>query len=116
MGSIPTVPTTHMSKILPIRPQEVITKQIESIPDEVMLSFNELIAEKFSNGRAVVKQDDVIARILGKMETSRDEIFKNHWLDVEKIYRKAGWKVDYDKPGYNETYDAYFEFVLPVYR
>lgn len=31
-------------------------------------------------------------------------------LDVEDVYRAAGWEVTYDKPGYNETYDATFTF------
>ena len=39
-----------------------------------------------------------------------EKVFKNKWLDVEEVYRKAGWKVEYDKPGYCEDYEAYFVF------
>lgn len=28
------------------------------------------------------------------------------WLDLEDIYRDEGWTVEYDSPGYNETYEA----------
>jgi hypothetical protein len=39
-------------------------------------------------------------------------IFDNHWLDIEDHYRKAGWKVTYDKPSYYEDYDAFFKFEM----
>lgn len=29
---------------------------------------------------------------------------------LDAVYEKAGWKVSYDKPGYNESYDPYFKF------
>ena len=45
-----------------------------------------------------------------KISEARVLIFSNHWLDVEDIYRKQGWKVVYDSPGYDESYDAYYEF------
>ena len=35
---------------------------------------------------------------------------KAGWLDVEGIYRKAGWDVEYDSPGYCEDYPATFKF------
>jgi hypothetical protein len=47
---------------------------------------------------------------------NRNEIFKKGWLDVEEIYGKAGWKVEYDKPGYNEDYAAHFIFTNRRHR
>jgi hypothetical protein len=38
-------------------------------------------------------------------------IFEKGLLDVETVYERAGWKVTYDKPAYNETYPATFRFV-----
>lgn len=40
----------------------------------------------------------------------RDELFDKGWMDIEPIYRKSGWRVEYDKPAYNETYPATFTF------
>jgi hypothetical protein len=54
-------------------------------------------------------QKDVVNELVA-LGLKRNEIFKNHWLDVEEIYEEAGWQVAYDKPGYNETYEASFEF------
>jgi hypothetical protein len=31
-------------------------------------------------------------------------------MDVEDVYQKAGWEVEFDKPGYNEDYEANFKF------
>lgn len=94
----------------PITPDEVADAKQASFPDEVFQAFNGLIAEKFSGGRAVVKQDDVVERIVSKLDCTRQEVFNKGWLNVEEAYRKAGWIVEYDKPGYNETYDAFFTF------
>jgi hypothetical protein len=37
-------------------------------------------------------------------------MFNKHWFDIEDIYRKAGWAVEFDKPGYNESYESFFVF------
>lgn len=96
-----------------IKPKEIALAKSRYFPDFVLQAFNELIAEKFTNGSATVKQCDVIARMVklaASEEVSRNTIFANGWLNVEEIYREAGWKVVYDKPGYNESYDANFKF------
>lgn len=77
------------------------------IPEEVFEAFNELITEK----RGHVMQDDVVDRILSKMpDVTRDQLFERGWLDVEEAYRRKGWTVEYDKPGFNESYRASFTF------
>lgn len=99
----------------PIKPHEVAALQHVQIPGEVFEAFNELIAEKFTNaGFAVVRQKDVVVRILSKLHNqTASEIFKNGWLNVELAYQNAGWVVDYDKPGFNESYEAFFRFTVP---
>jgi len=101
-----------MSKVMPIKPNEVQSKKDELLPDAVIRSFNELIAENFDGTKSTVSQNEAIKRILSKMpeEITEREIFDKKWLDVEVFYREAGWKVEYDKPGYNESYSAYFVF------
>lgn len=103
----------------PIRPSEVAKAKVkyQNIPDFVIDAFNELIAREYSYGRAIVKQDDAIALILEKAhkiaeyeEVERGDLFNKRWLDVEEIFKKAGWVVEYDKPGYCESYPATFTF------
>ena len=94
-----------------ITPSEAISHKESIIPEEVFDAFNEMIVEKIDgNGSATVMQDDVVERIVSKLACNRQEIFDKHWLDVEKIYRDAGWNVKFDKPAYCETYQAYFKF------
>lgn len=94
----------------PIKPDEVVEQKQKLFPDEVMEAFNELIAENYQNGSATFQQNEVVKRIVEKKGCESAEIFKNHWLDVEDVYRNAGWKVEYDKPAYNESYAATFTF------
>jgi hypothetical protein len=96
-------------KIGPISPREVVDAKLKILPDEVFQSFNELIARNYNGGSATVYQSDVVDLMVGR-DLDQSEIYKKGWLDVEDIYRKAGWKVEYDKPGYNESYAPYFRF------
>lgn len=94
-----------------ISPNEVVAQKQKNIPEIVFEAFNELIAKNFTGGSATVKQDDIISLILSKSGfLSQQEVFDKGWLNVEEVYRDQGWKVEYDKPAYNETYSAYFKF------
>lgn len=96
--------------VKPIRPDEARKKKATVIPDAVIEIFNELIVKNLSGNRAVIRQDDVVSLIVSRMDVTRADVFDKHWLDVEAIYEEAGWKVEYDKPGFNETYPATFTF------
>ena len=93
----------------PITPKDVVILKKSLIPDEAVESFNELIAENYLNGYSEFTQKKVVARMVKKGLSEKD-IFANGWLDLEDVYRKAGWKVEYDKPGFNESYEATFSF------
>lgn len=99
-----------MSKVNPVRPEEVAVLKQEVLPSDVIKAFNELIAEKYAGGCCVIKMKDAIARIHHYLDVSRDEIFAKGYLDIEELYGKYGWKVTFDKPAYNENYDAYYTF------
>lgn len=92
-----------------ITPQEAAGKKSSSIPAVVIETFNEFIGASISNGSVTISQDAVITALV-KKGLKRREIFDKGWLDIEQIYEKAGWIVDYDKPAYNETYPATFTF------
>ncbi len=101
-------------RVLPISPQEVIQQKKNDIPDEALEAFNELIARNWNGNESRVPQKDVVALMIKKGLNNHD-IFNNGWLNVEDIYRARtqesdGWEVEYDKPGYNESYEAYFIF------
>ncbi len=95
----------------PIKPSEVKEKKQSSIPDSIIESVNEMIVEKWDGSQACFYQDDLIKKILKKDITlNKNKIFDNGFLDFESLFRKEGWSVIYDKPGYNEDYEASFLF------
>lgn len=79
-------------------------------PDFVIQAFNECIMEARIKNSKNVMQDDVIKRIEKLGNVFRNSIFENHWLDIERYYRKAGWTVSHYKPDFNESGKSYFTF------
>lgn len=96
--------------VKPITPEEVDEQRINCIPDEVITIFNEMIVENWRGSYAHVDQDAVVTRIAARMNVERQYVFDRGWIDIEPIFRRVGWKVEYDKPAYYESYGAYFEF------
>lgn len=100
----------------PIKPKEAQELRLIMVPNQVIEAFNELITENLSGGYASFKTKEVVDRIVAKLGWSnttatRDEVYEKGWLsDIPRLYRKQGWKVVHDRPGYNESYDAHFDF------
>ena len=87
--------------------------------DETIEAFNELIQNNWHNDSATILQKDAENRILEKILIKynsdhesyyRDLMYKTHQLDVEDLYRKQGFKVEFDKPGFNESYAPHYIF------
>lgn len=96
-----------------IKPEEVQGARATIIPDFIFQAFNEMIVENWSGGQSIFTQDAVIEKICniaGKENAYTIELFSKKYLDVEPYFRDIGWEVIYDKPGYNESYDANFRF------
>lgn len=98
----------------PLSPKEVKVNLLDSFPDGVVEAFNELIQKNVRQRKgyltAEVAQDDVVTLITTKMQCSRDLVFEAGWLDIEPLFRRHGWRVEYDKPQYYETNKAKFVF------
>lgn len=106
--------TSNGSKTMtvkPFTPHDAKLSKAHDLPDEVIMAVNELLSPFSDDLRIVLRQRDVIERIQQKLPgISRKTIFDLHMLDFESVYCKAGWKVTYDKPGYNESYEPTFIF------
>lgn len=115
--------------VKPIRPDDAAVAKTEVFPDAVIEAWNEIIAKHYVNGHSNFTQLEIANHIALKMglvpceaqakggqdldralAVARTQIFEEHWLDVEPLYERYGWKVTYDKPAYNETYEANFTF------
>ena len=97
----------------PITPQQALDNIEKEFPAFVFEAVNNCINRNyFGKSSFIIKQDVIVDEILklAPEGTTKQEIYDKHWLDFEEAYRKAGWVVNYDKPGYAESYDAYFEF------
>lgn len=91
-----------------ISPKEARKRQMAQIPEAVFDAFNKLLSERAADGYATIRQDEIMDLLKDKL--NRQEIYERRWLDVEPFYRKSGWKVEFDRPGYNESYAAYWTF------
>lgn len=102
------------NEVKPITPAEVLKEMEDSMPSFVFEVVNKLIKEKmFETGHkhCTIKQKDIVKALESHQDVPEGaDVYKTGWLNFEPHYRKAGWRVKYDKPGWNENYDAYFEF------
>lgn len=99
----------------PIRPEDIGLAKSRTFPKYVFEAFNEQIVANYTAGRAVVLQNKVIDAIIVAASVEgviidRGDVFDRKYLNVEEAYEEAGWKVTYDKPAYNESYEANFTF------
>lgn len=96
-----------------IRPDQIDQARKDYIPEEVIAVFNELIIENFNGNQAVVYQDDAEAKIAEVLGIQRQVVYDRRYMDIEQIFREAGWKVEYDSPAYCESFRAHWTFIKP---
>jgi hypothetical protein len=96
----------------PISPEEAVKQHV--IPEEVFEIVNRLLVERFAPGHTVhITQTEVLDGLRGLekfAEINRQSMCDKGWLDFEAAYQNAGWLVSFDKPGYNESYEASWTF------
>lgn len=98
-------------EIKPISPNDIEVNPENIIPPVVIQAVNNLLEKKYRGGSVSILQKEVIEEIVRLDSSMNDEyLFDNKFLDFEPLYRKSGWSVEYDKPGYNENYEAMFIF------
>ncbi len=100
----------------PITPTEAASAKLQSVPDEIIEAFNELLSEKISlRGIVTISQNEAMDRAQSKFQAAgkyykNEFIYEKKWMDVEPIFQNAGWKVSYDRPGFNESGEAFYYF------
>ena len=100
----------------PISPGEIPEAQAAALPDFVIEAINKLLI----SGKRIITQSEATSAILASAPLSArthkdvplfpNDVAKNGWLNFESAYRRNGWKVVYDKPGYNESYEPHYLF------
>lgn len=100
----------------PISPAEIPEYKKVVVPAQVFKAFNNLITLNYCNKKSVVRQSDVINKIIdvfakeGDASVTKELILAQGWLNIESAYESTGWTVQYDKPEYGETWEARFTF------
>ena len=82
-------------------------------PAAVVEVFNALLGRRYDERESVViTEEEVVKALLSACpHLTRHEIYERKWLDgVAPLFRRAGWTVRFDKPGFNEIYGAFWEF------
>lgn len=101
-----------MSEIKPITPEEARNEAKSNIPEFVIIGVNNAIKSHYHKSGFTIKQKDILAEIMkvAPDDMTNNEIFENHWMDFEDLYKNFGWNISYDSPGYRESYDEKYEF------
>ena len=107
MNKMDPITPQQVRKVKPITPLEASKR---GVPDGVIEVFNNLIQKYYHDGRATFKLDEAVTLVCKKMKCKRDVPCDEHWMDVESLYERAGWIVEFDNPAYNETYPATYCF------
>lgn len=94
----------------PVTPGEVVEVKQAHIPDVVIRVMNELIAEGWNGTSSRVYCREAAEAIARQGGFTVAEVYDRHMLDIEPIFRKALWRVELDRPGYNESYPAFWVF------
>ena len=96
--------------VRPITPEEAAVGHEATIPAIVITTVNRLLKAHGNKKQIVLKQKEIVAGLFAALKAP-DKVFEIEWLDFEDIYRRAGWKVTYNKAGLGEEcYEANFTF------
>ncbi len=111
---IPACPP-KLNEMKPISPKEARDSKVKVIHPGIIEAVNQLIIQKFNGKNSFgIKQGDILKLFVqANPDYDTDLLFKEHHMDFESVYEKEGWKVYYDKPGFNEThYDPIYNFSI----
>ena len=102
--------------VRPIKPSEIVAKKEKMIPAAMIVAVNELIVKDWDGHSATIKKENLIKKyfeVAHKKDNAanRHKLYEDNSLDFESIYRKQGWKVNYESPSYGDSdFEPYFEF------
>lgn len=93
-------------------PDDALAQHSATIPEEIFEIVNGFLAERVHNRTIEIEQREIAAK-LELTDISEAQAISHGWLDFEDVYKKAGWIVNFDKPGFNESYQPIWTFEKP---
>lgn len=96
----------------PITPDLVAGKKAERLPTQVIQVFNDLIVDNWDDAakQARVQQRDAVDKIAVSLGLTHAQVLEKKYIDVERVYGKVGWCVEYNSVGLGDTNCSYFKF------
>lgn len=98
----------------PVTPDDIEREREQTPPpDEVIQAFNDLIRKHWNDlagGQAIVTQDEAIEEIGRLTGKKRHVILAEGLLNIEAVYREAGWHVEYEKQLRGDEHPSRFIF------
>lgn len=91
--------------IQPITPNAA--RILHHVPDHVLEAVNRLLAERI-NGNSPITI--TLTEVKEAIKNTGPGTLNQSWLNFEGHYEANGWDVEYDQPGYNESYSANYTF------
>lgn len=100
-----------MANVKPLSPKNLKNNIENVIPSVVIQAVNNLLKENYCGKSITITQKNLISEIKKLDNTiTNAKLFDNHWLDFEPLFRKNGWKVVYESPDRDQSFDEYFIF------
>jgi len=100
----------------PMRPKELLAMKRSQIPEAVFDAFNKLIASNWDGCKAIILKSEAVDALTKALGVENSEIYRLGYLEIDDLYRREGWLVEYDKPAYNENYQASWTFQMESTR
>jgi hypothetical protein len=94
----------------PVTPPEAAALKHAVIPPAVLAAFNKLILLHWEGTYAEFPATDVLPAVSRENSSLAPGLVSAAIAGIAPAYRAAGWSVTFDRPGYNETYEAHWIF------
>lgn len=107
-----------MAIINPIKPEEILNKKLETIPDAMIEAVNKLLAINWVGNESRIRKDELLNeyfKITGETNDrhAHETLYHFHWLDFEPVFREAGWDVKYNQPSYgDDDFEPFYSFKI----
>lgn len=90
----------------PMSPDEIGEHRKQVIPAVVFTVVNGLIANDISHGFVRLTRGVVVSGL----EAAGVDVSSVNLVTVMETYGNVGWDVRFDRPGYSESYEPFWEF------
>lgn len=100
-----------MKKVKPISPGEAKKRKSFSLHPTIIELVNEHLTKHAGASTITMSQDALVEKFMQRHpHFDREKLFTDKMLDIESTYERSGWIVEYDSPGYNESYRPSWSF------